>query len=175
MLPLLHLPRQHRQLLPHAPDGLGHGAGRKQRRWRKRLGGSAATLGPQAASSGRVLRCPPSTAIHRRRWPLPGWTGDTQEAEEEPAPCGAHGGSRPGRLAPAAPTRGKRRLRWSWAPSSGAGAVGSGGFQFPRALPVHRAPGRTVGTGASEPYLLFLKRSLIAFCNCTVEKCSRSP
>ena len=31
------------------------------------------------------------------------------------------------------------------------------------------------GIGTSEPYLLFLKKSLIAFCNCTVDKCPKSP
>lgn len=37
-----------------------------------------------------------------------------------------------------------------------------------------RAQRRTMGMGTSEPYLLFLKKSLIAFCNCTVDKCSKS-
>lgn len=31
-----------------------------------------------------------------------------------------------------------------------------------------------MGMGTSEPYLLFLKKSLIALCNCTVDKCSKS-
>lgn len=35
--------------------------------------------------------------------------------------------------------------------------------------------GCTRGMVTSEPYLLFLKKSLIALCNCTVDKCSKSP
>ena len=40
---------------------------------------------------------------------------------------------------------------------------------------VCRALWTTRGIGTSEPYLLFLKKSLIAFCNCTVDKCPKSP
>lgn len=45
----------------------------------------------------------------------------------------------------------------------------------PGALSARGPRGRVVGLGSSEPYLLFLKKSLIAFCNCTVDKCSKSP
>ena len=40
---------------------------------------------------------------------------------------------------------------------------------------VCRALQTTRGIGTSEPYLLFLKKALIAFCNCTVDKCPTSP
>ena len=39
----------------------------------------------------------------------------------------------------------------------------------------HRSPRTTMGTGPSEPYLLFLRKSLLAFCNCTVDKRPKSP
>ena len=38
---------------------------------------------------------------------------------------------------------------------------------------VCRALRTTRGIGTSEPYLLFLKKSLITFCNCTVDKCPK--
>lgn len=163
----------------------------KKIRWIRRRSQTPGCF-PRAA----VLCCQLSTAIQAppSTGPPPGWTGrETQEAEKEPAPCSAHGrkpagevcSRQPWQPAPAAaPTCGKHCLRWSGRPPPGVGAVDSRSFPVPThpvacahscALSVHRAPACTVGTGASEPDLSFLKRSLIAFCNCTVEKCSRSP
>lgn len=91
-----------------------------------------------------------------------------------PAPRRGAGGeawSRPALPALRPPSPDWKHWRWG-------GAENCGGSSLP--TPVHpvcaQGPtGGPVGTGTSEPYLLFLTKSLIAFCNCTVDKCSKSP
>lgn len=133
---------------------------RKQRRWRKRLDGSADAPRPQAASPGRrscaASRAPPSTG-HLARRGREKDSGGRKGAGTVRRP--RRGAGRGGMLPPArqpapAPACGRHCLWWSWAPSSG-----DGGCRLPVApvptrpvacahscaLSVRRAPGRTWG------------------------------
>lgn len=113
---------------------------------------------------------------------------ETQAARRELRRLRAHG-RKPGQGGPVATLTHQRCLRPGrpWGASTLLRCVGNcrlwvvSGFHV-EFLSLHicasllgaRAQRSTMGMGTSEPYLLFLKKSLIAFCNCTVDKCSKS-
>lgn len=172
----------------HKPSFACFPQNRKQRRRRKGLGGRGCTPGSRAVPPGRhpctaAQQSHPSTSTAAGLAPERD-SGGQEGAALAPCPWREAWLGRPcGRCRPPEVLAPWSSL-WSVDPAPVWGTVGSGLFLVSMwgVLRLHtctsllcaRAQRSTMGMGTSEPYLLFLKKSLIAFCNCTVDKCSKS-
>lgn len=144
--------------------------------------------GPGLLPQGGIPARSPAVTSPPRRLQRARPRRETQAARRELRWLHAHG-RKPGQGGPVATLMHQRCSRPGrpWGASTllrCVGTVGSGLFLVSMwsVLSLHncasllgaRAQRSTMGMGPSEPYLLFLKKSLIAFCNCTVDKCSKS-
>lgn len=158
-----------------------------------------ALSGPRLLPGAAVLHCQPGNTVHRtsaetgqgeglrkwrghRRWVCargPRRKPVSGDVVLSSAVCCPGGHSCPLK------TLGLWSSLWRAGPARVRGEQGAPScFSSPRGCSLRPPPcilsaqgprGRVLGLGTSEPYLLFLKESLTAFCNCTVDKCSKRP